>query len=136
MIQNNLNTVLKRAAQAWYVAELNNLKCRALHDDCGNKTELWMDTLMKKFKKQPEVAFSKLTNEKYTIKNAQSHWELAMYVQAIVYHAKGASINQVYNQLIFAHEHIEPKFRFMVDLLTKATLVAQYIQTLEIKKLA
>lgn len=94
-----------------------------------------MDTLMKKFKKQPEEAFSKLTNEKYTIKNAQNHWELATYVQAIVCHAKGASINQVYNQLIFAHEHIESKFRFMVDLLTKATLVAQYIQTLEIKKL-
>ena len=78
---------------------------------------------------------SKLTNEKYTLKDAQNQREPTEYVQTMIRYAKGANINQVYNQLIFAHKQIVLELRFMVDLPTKATLVAQYIQALDIKKL-
>lgn len=94
VVQNNPNTALRGAAQDWYIAELNDLERGALRDDRGNKAELWIFTLVKRFKEQ----------------------------------------NQVYNQLIFAHEHIEPELRFMVDPPTEDTSAAQYIQALDIKK--
>ena len=70
MVQNNLNTALKRVAQAWYILELNNLECGVLHNDHSDKIEVWMDMLVKKFKKQPGVALTKLMNKKYMIKDA------------------------------------------------------------------
>lgn len=93
-----------------------------------------MNTLVKRFKEQLGVTLSKLTNEKYMVKDAQNQREPTGYVQAMICYAKGVSIDQVYNKLIFAYKQIVPELRFMVDPPTENTSVAQYIQALEIKK--
>lgn len=63
-----------------------------------------MNILVKKFKEQLGIVLLKLTNKKYTVKNTQNRQEPTKYIQAMIRYAKGASIEQVYNQLIFAHK--------------------------------
>lgn len=133
-VQNNLNTALRGAAQAWYIAELSELERSALRIDTSNQANLWCTALVKRFKEQPGVALSKLTNKKYTVKDARNRREPTEYVQTMIRYAEGASIEQVYNQLIFAHEQIVLELRFMVDPPIENTSVAQYIQALNIKK--
>lgn len=39
IVSTNINITLKKAAQAWYIAELSNLERSAFSDNKGNKTE-------------------------------------------------------------------------------------------------
>ena len=60
--------------------------------------------------------------------------ESAAYVQVIIRHAKAADIDSVKNQLIFAYQGIAAELRAFVDPPGVTTTVAQFIQTLELKK--
>ena len=102
----------------------------------SNQANLWCTSLVKQFKEQSGVALMKLTNEKYTLKDAQNQQQLAKYVQAIVHHAKGADIEAVYNQLIFAYESIAVELQVFVNSSTLTSTILDFIQMLEVKKLA
>lgn len=82
------------------------------------------------------TASDKLTTEKYTIRDARNQREPAEYVQAIVRHAKGADIESIYNQLVFAHEGIAAELRVFLEPPTRMTTVADFITALELKKKA
>lgn len=53
-----------------------------------NDVKEWVKALKKWFQEAFNVTLSKLQSLKYTVQNAQSHWELSEYVTAIVTAAK------------------------------------------------
>lgn len=91
------------------MAKLSNLKYSSIGINIDNKANIWCKVLVKHFKKQPSMIFVRLTSKKYTVKNVRNQQKSAKYLQAITRHAKGANINAVYNQLIFAYENITAK---------------------------
>ena len=134
MVQNNFNTALRGAAQAWYIAKLNKLECSALSMDTSNQANLWCTSLVNQFKEQSGVAFMKLTNKKYTLKDAQNQRQPAKYVQTIMHHVKRADIEAIYNQLTFVYESIAMELWVFVNPLALASTILNFIQTLEVKK--
>lgn len=133
-VQNNLNTALRGTAQVWYIAELSKLEHFALCMDTSNQANLWCILLMKQFKGQSGVVLLKLTNKKYTLKNARNQWQPVKYVQAIVHHAKEADIEAVYNQLTFAYKSIAVELWVFVNPPILGRIILEFIQTLEVKK--
>ena len=114
LVRNNVNTTLRGSAQAWYTAELTNLERIGLRADT-NGVDAWCSALISRFKEPSGVALSKLTAEKYSIKDAKNRREPSAYVQAIIRHARAANIDGVHNQLTFAHEGLAPELRVFVD---------------------
>lgn len=55
-------------------------------------------------------------------------------MQAIAHYAKETDIESTYNKLVFAHEKIVAKLCIFVESPTCVTTMAQFIQTLELKK--
>ena len=100
----------------------------------SNQVNLWCTLLVKQFKEQSGVVLVKLTNKKYTLKDAQNQQQLAEYVQAIVCHGKRADIKAIYNQLTFAYKDIAVELRVFVNPPTLASTILDFIQTLEVKK--
>lgn len=82
LVKTNLNTALRGAAQSWYTAELSNLERSGLRS-VANGVETWCFLLAARFKKPSGVALTKLTKQKYTIKDARNRREPASYVQTI-----------------------------------------------------
>ena len=78
----------------------------------------------------------KLTSKKYTLKNTQNQQQPAKYVQAIVHHANRIDIEAIYNQLTFAYKGIAVELWVFVNPPTLASTILDFIQMLEVKKLA
>ena len=135
LVRNNVNTTLRGSAQIWYTAELTNLERIGLRAD-NNGVDAWCSALIGRFKEPSGVALSKLTAEKYTIKNAKNRREPSAYVQAIIRHARAANIDGVLNQLTFAHEGLAPELRVFVDPPSETTSVSNFIKSLDLKKSA
>lgn len=117
------------------MAELTDEQRRFLRKDTNGVDE-WCSMLIERFKELNAVALAKLTSEKYTIRDTRNRRQPPEYVQAIIRHAKGAGIACTYNQLVFAHQGIATELRVSIDPPTRTTLVADFIQTLIIKKQA
>ena len=133
LVRNKINTPLKNPVQNWYTAELINLKRIELRSDINN-LNAWCSTLIKRFKNFSGVVLTKLTAEKYTVKNVKNRREISAYVQIIIRHARAANIKRMLNQFIFAHEGIAAEFRVFVDSSNEIISVSQFIKTLDFKK--
>ena len=135
LVRNNINTALRGSAQSWYTAELTNLERIGLRSDT-NGVDAWCTALIARFKEPSGVALTKLTAEKYTVRDARNRREPSAYVQAIIRHARAANIEGVLNQLTFAHEGIAAELRVFIDPPSETTSVSQFIRTLDLKKTA
>ena len=135
LVRNNLNTALRGSAQSWYTAELTNLERIGLRSDI-NGVDAWCSALIARFKEPSGVALTKLTAEKYTVKDARNRREPSAYIQTIIRHARAANIEGVLNQLTFAHEGIAAELRVFIDPPSQTTSVSQFIRTLDLKKTA
>lgn len=80
------------------------------------------------------MALARLTNKKYTVKNARNQQELAEYIQAVVRHTKDTNIDAVYNQLTFAYENIAAEFQVFVNSPIVYSTIFLFIHSLEVKK--
>ena len=129
----NLNIYLWGAALAWYTSELFNLERVDLQNN-ENSVEEWCQTLKNWFKKSAAVTLVSLTSIKYTITDAQNHWEPFIYVQTILCHVKSVNIESVENQLTFIYQNIITDLWAFVNPSTDTITVSQFIQTLKLKK--
>ena len=129
----NLNTCLHGSALAWYTSELSNLEWVGLHSD-ENSVKEWCWALKEQFKELTSVTLFNLTITKYTMADAQSHCEPAVYIQLILQHAKSANIDSVENQLIFVYQNIATELHIFIDSPTSTITVSHFIQTLKMKK--
>ena len=59
--------------------------------------------MLSRFKKLFDITFSHFTFEKYSFVDARIKCESIDYVQAIIKHAKFINIDDILNQLTFAH---------------------------------
>lgn len=132
-VKTNLNTTLQSATQSWYTAKLSNLEQSNLRS-IANGIEAWCFFLTAHFKKLSRVALTKLTSEKYTVKDARNRKEPASYIETIMCHAKAANINKMLNQLTFAHEKMAPELKVFVDPSSKLTSIFLFIKMLKLKK--
>ena len=132
LVKTHLNTALRGTALMWYTTELSELEKLGLR--AGDDVEQWCKTLTKRFKESTGVALNHLTAEKYSVADARNKREPAGYVQSVIRHAKAANIDNVENQLTFAHQGIAAELRAFVDAPSETTTVASFIQVLELKK--
>ena len=70
----------------------------------------------------------------YTVKDATNRVEPSVYLQKVIWHAKGANINSVENQLLWVYNNIDLEIKILIDSPTPQTTVAQIIQIFELKK--
>ena len=126
LVRINLNTYLHDASLIWYTSELFNLERVGLQNN-ENSVKEWCWALKNWFKKSASVVLVSLTSTKYTMTDAQSHWEPSVYVQTILHHAKSVNIDSVENQLTFVYQNIITDLWAFVDPSTGTITVSQFI---------
>ena len=102
LVRTNLNICLCDVTLVWYISKLFNLE-RVDFQNNENSVKKWCQTLKNWFKKSAAVTLISLTSIKYTMTDAQNHWESSVYVQIILCHVKSVNIESVENQLIFIY---------------------------------
>lgn len=80
------------------------------------------------------MALGLLTDETYSLEDAQACRPLAQYVKAIMRHGIGCNIVDIGNQLSFAYCGIALKLRVFVLPPTESTRAADFIRALEKNK--
>lgn len=131
-VKANIATSLRSSALEWYTSELSNFDRNTLNNDSGVKS--WVNTLSHHFKVPMSVAFGLLTDEIYSLDNAQAWQFFAQYVCAIIQHGIGCNIIDIANQLFFAYQGIAPKLRVFVSPSTDLPKAADFIHTLKEKQ--
>lgn len=94
----------------------------------------WINTLSQHFKVPTSVALGLLTDETYSLDDAQCRRPPAQYVQAIMRHGIDCNINDISNQLSFAYQGLAPELRVFVSSPTESTKAAKFIHILEEKQ--
>lgn len=95
LVRANIPTSLRGSALEWYTSELDDHERENLDKD--PEIDNWVVTLSQRFKVPTSVALNLLTNESYTLDNAQKCRPLAQYVRAIIRHGIGCNIIDVAN---------------------------------------
>ena len=132
LVKANIATLLRGSALEWYSSELSNFDCNALNNDPSVKS--WVNTLSHCFKVPTSVVLGLLTNETYSLDDAQAQRSPAQYVCAIMRHGIRCNIVDITNQLCFAYQGIAPKLRVFVSPPTESTKAADFICALKEKK--
>lgn len=79
------------------------------------------------------MALGLLTNETYTLNNAQFQQPLAQYVRTIMRHDIRSNIINIANKLSFIDQDLAPEHRVFVLPLTKSTKTADFIRAFKEK---
>ena len=118
------------------MVELTDCQQRELREDTDS-VEAWCLTLIACFKELNVMSgLTKLRNEKYMVQDARNQRELAEYVQAIARYAKKANITDVYTKLAFTYMGIASKLCVFVEKLRSNTIIAIFIELLDLTKKA
>ena len=132
LVKASIATSLRGSALEWYTSELSDFDRDALNNDPGVKS--WVNTLSHRFKVPTSVALGLLTDETYSLDDAQARRPPAQYVRAIMRHGIGCNIVDIANQLSFAYRGLAPELRVFVSPPTESTKAADFIRTLEKKQ--
>ena len=136
-VRNNADSVrdlipecLKGSALVWHSAELSELEKELLQPA---RLEVWISTLIKRFKTRAAVAIQYLQTQQYTMADARAEKSPRSYAQDIFRHAKAAQLTKVYNQLTIAWNNLALNFRRDIPELTSSTTISIFIDQLDSK---
>lgn len=111
-VKANIITSFQDSALEWYISELSDFDCDALHNDPGVKS--WINTLSHYFKVATYVTLNPLIDKSYSFKDARACRPLVQYVRAIICRGIGCNIVDIANQLSFTYRGIAPELRVYV----------------------
>ena len=107
LVKANIATSLRGFPLKWYTSDLSDFDRDALNNDPGVKS--WVNILSHRFKVPISVVFGLLTNETYSLDDAQARQPPAQYVCAIMQHEIRCNIVNFANQLSFAYQSLAPE---------------------------
>ena len=107
LVKANIATSLQGSALEWYTSELSNFDRDTLNNNLGVKS--WVNTLSHRFKVLTSVALGLLTDEIYSLNDAQARIPPTQYVRTIMRHGIGCNIVDVANQLSFTYQGLAPE---------------------------
>ncbi len=131
-VKANMAISFHGSALEWYTLKLSNFDHNVLNNDPRIKS--WINTLSQRFKIPTSVALGLLTDETYSLEDAQHRRLPAQYIRAIIRYGTGCNITEVANQLSFSYRGLFPELRVFVEPLTQSTRAVDFIRTLEEKQ--
>ncbi len=132
LVKASIVTSLQSSTLEWYTSELSDFDCNALNNDSGVKS--WVNTLSYCFNVSTSVALGLLTNETYSLDNAQARRPIVQYVHTIMQHGIGCNIVNIANQLSFANQGFAAKLRVFVSSSNESIKAANFIYNPEEKQ--
>ena len=132
MIRDNLFTCLRGTALQWYTSELSTDQKALVKYDEGIVE--WEKQLLRRFRIAPNQAMMVITNEKYTIDDAQKRREPREYSAKIIRAARDAELSASLNILSLVYNGMEAEFQQDLPLPTATTLIDGFLQIMEEKK--
>lgn len=95
LVKANIAISLQGSVLEWYTSELSNFDRNMLNNDQGVKS--WVNTLFHQFIVPTSVALGLLTDEMYSLKDAQARKPPAQYICAIMQYGIGCNIVNIAN---------------------------------------
>ena len=135
IMRQNLELCLKEKAQNWWTNQVLHVIWVSIMTD-NNSVEKWVKVLERQFWEALSVTLSKLQTMRYTVQDAQSHWESSEYVTAIVTAVKRyEQSNTEFAQILYTFCDIDSDLHcFSIDESEKRMSVQNFIDLLNKKK--
>lgn len=129
MVKSNIQTCLMGSALRWYRTEVTDREKRLIR--AMTLEDGWLTELVNRFKPDPFKALRKLNTIKYDWSSIRRGQAVDEFAQEILLHARGARIDNTFQQLSMIWERLDPDLRNDIPRPREDTTLSSFLRTLE-----